>query len=89
MDEREILAAVKAGNTVAFKYLYDRYWLKVYDFTRFYIMSSSDVSEVVQDVFVKVWESRETLDKERSFDGLLFVTTRNIIFNIRVSISMS
>ena len=81
MDEREILAAVKAGNTVAFKYLYDRYWLKVYNFACLYIMSSSDVSEVVQDVFVKVWESRDLFDNERNFDGLLFVATRNIIFN--------
>ena len=36
---------------------------------------------MVQDVFVKVWESRETFDETKNFDGFLFVITRNIIFN--------
>ena len=81
MDEREILAEVKEGNATAFERLYDRYWLKVYNFTRLYITSSTEVSEVVQDVFVKVWESRETFDDTKNFDGFLFIITRNIIFN--------
>ena len=75
MDEREILTEVKAGNTNAFERLYDCYWLKVYNFARLYITSSSEVSEVVQDVFVKVWESRETFDETKNFDGFLFKMT--------------
>lgn len=81
MNEQEILTEVKAGNTTAFERLYDCYWLKVYNFARLYITSSSEVSEVVQDVFVKVWESRETFDETKNFDGFLFIITRNIIFN--------
>lgn len=81
MEEKSVLEKVKVGDTVAFSLLYERYWLKVYDFTRLYIISSSEVSEVVQDVFVKVWESKEQLDTEKNFDGFLFMITRNIIFN--------
>lgn len=81
MNEQEILSEVKAGNSIAFERLYDCYWLKVYDFTKLYITSSSEISEVVQDVFVKVWESRDSFDETRNFDGFLFITTRNIIFN--------
>ena len=58
MEEKVILEKVRGGDTAAFALLYDRYWLKVYNFARLYITSSSEVSEVVQDVFVKVWESR-------------------------------
>ncbi|WP_294482300.1 RNA polymerase sigma-70 factor [uncultured Bacteroides sp.] len=81
MNEKEILSEVKVGNSIAFEKLYDSYWQKVYDFTKLYITSSSEISEVVQDVFVKVWESRDTFDETRNFDGFLFITTRNIIFN--------
>ena len=81
MDETEILTEVKAGNTIAFERLYDCYWLKVYNFAQLYITSSFEVSEVVQDVFVKVWESREMFDETKNFDGFLFIITRNIIFN--------
>ena len=74
MEETIILEKVKAGDAAAFSLLYDLYWLKVYNFARLYITSSSVISEVVQDVFVKVWESKE-------FDRFLFMITRNIIFN--------
>lgn len=81
MEEKVILEKVRGGDTAAFALLYDRYWLKVYNFARLYITSSSEVSEVVQDVFVKVWESRDTFDETKNFDGFLFIITRNIIFN--------
>ena len=74
MEETIILEKVKAGDAAAFSLLYDLYWLKVYNFARLYVTSSSVISEVVQDVFVKVWESKEFLDITKNF-------TRNIIFN--------
>ena len=54
MEETIILEKVKAGDAAAFSLLYDLYWLKVYNFARLYVTSSSVISEVVQDVFVKV-----------------------------------
>lgn len=81
MEETAILEKVKIGDATAFALLYDRYWLKVYNFAQLYIKSSSEVSEVVQDVFVKVWEVRELIEVEKNFDGFLFLITRNIIFN--------
>lgn len=81
MDLTAVLERVKVGDTTAFELLYHHYWMKVYDFAQLYIITSSEVSEVVQDVFVKVWESRELLDTAKNFDGLLFMITRNIIFN--------
>ena len=67
MEEKVILEKVRGGDTAAFALLYDRYWLKVYNFARLYITSSSEVSEVVQDVFVKVWESRDTFDETKNY----------------------
>ena len=55
MEETIILEKVKAGDAAAFSLLYDLYWLKVYNFARLYITSSSVISEVVQDVFVKLF----------------------------------
>lgn len=81
MEEKLILEKVRTGDEIAFASLYDCYWRKVYNFSKLYIISSSDVSEVVQDVFLKVWESKENIDVEKSIDGLLFIITRNIILN--------
>ena len=81
MDERTLVLQLKEGNENAFTTLYETYWAKVYNFSRLYLTSSTEIEEVVQDVFVKVWEARIFIKENENFKGFLFITTRNIIFN--------
>lgn len=39
------------------------------------------MEEGVQEVFVKVWETRDFLRADDNFKGYLFIITRNLIFN--------
>lgn len=81
MDEKLAITKIKDGDREAFTFLYKRYWPKVYNFTNLYILSPDAAEEVVQDVFIKLWENRADLDEEKNFDGYLFIITRNLIFN--------
>lgn len=81
MDELEIISRLKESDKAAFEHLYQCYWPKVYNFTKLYITSSEEVEEVVQEVFIKLWEVRSSLDTRKNFSGFLFIITRNIIFN--------
>ncbi|MBP6064710.1 RNA polymerase sigma-70 factor [Bacteroides sp.] len=81
MDERTLVLQLKEGNENAFTTLYETYWAKVYNFSRLYLTSSTEIEEVVQDVFVKVWEARIFIKENENFKGFLFIITRNIIFN--------
>lgn len=82
MEEKELIKRLKSDDNRAFASLYDIYYPKVYNFTRLYISSSAEVAEVVQEVFVKLWESRHLIVEEKGLDGLLFIITRNFIFNM-------
>ena len=42
---------------------------------------AADAEDVVQEVFVKVWETRDFLRADDNFKGYLFIITRNLIFN--------
>ena len=79
--EKELIIRLKQGSKEAFTTLYKQYWKQVYDFSRLYLTSVSAAEEVVQEVFIKVWESREFLREDDNFKGLLFIITRNMIFN--------
>lgn len=79
--ENLILSRFKEGDAKAFEAIYRHYWRKVLSFTHLYIRSSSEVEDVVQEVFIKLWETRAQLDLNKSFDGYLFILTRNLIFN--------
>lgn len=82
MNEIEAIRKTKEGDRDAFEYLYRNYCSKVYQFTRLYITSTHDAEEIVQEVFLKLWEVHHLLDETKSFSGFLFIITRNIIFNL-------
>ena len=58
MNEADLLSLLKEGNPDAFSILYNMYWKRVYNFSRLYISNRHTAEEIVQDVFVKLWESR-------------------------------
>ena len=81
MEERELILLLKQGSKDAFTALYKQYWKQVYNFSRLYLTSADAAEEVVQEVFIKIWETREFLREDDHFKGLLFIITRNLILN--------
>lgn len=81
MKEQELIKLLREGDEKAFTALYRKYWPKVYNFSRLYLSSITEIEEVVQEVFVKVWETRDFLHDDDNFKGFLFIITRNLIFN--------
>ena len=81
MDEKKLILELKNGSEVAFEELYDRYWMKVYHFASLYIMNKEEVKDIVQEVFMKLWDSKQFLREDENFKGFLFIITRNHIFN--------
>lgn len=80
-EERSLLISLKQGDKAVFTTLYRKYWNQVYNFSKLYLSNRSAVEEVVQEVFIKVWETREFISEDNNFKGLLFIITRNLIFN--------
>lgn len=81
VDDKSQIGLLRQGSEEAFTYLYKQHWTQVYNFSRLYLKDRSTAEEVVQDVFVKIWESREFIREDENFDGLLFIITRNLVFN--------
>ena len=49
MSEKELIILLKNGDEKAFTTLYRLYWSKVYNFSRLYLSSITEVEEVVQE----------------------------------------
>lgn len=79
--EIDLIRQIRQDDQHAFKKIYEIYCDKVYSFIKLYIVSPSDVYDIAQDVFVKLWENRANLDESKSLNGFLFILTRNTIFN--------
>ncbi|QCR22737.1 RNA polymerase sigma factor [Pontibacter sp. SGAir0037] len=76
-----ILEAVKADNIAAFEQLYQLCEPKLYSFAMHLTRQKEDAEEVVQEVFLKIWEGRKSLDQELNFDGYLLSIAKHLVYN--------
>ena len=75
------ITALRQGNIQAFNELFDRYGKRLYHFSIGYLKSAQDAEEIVQEVFLKIWKTREELLVEKSFESYLFTIAKNAILN--------
>ena len=77
---------------IAFNTIYDKYCYKLHEFVLMYLKQEEDAEEIVQEVFVKIWESRGKIDVYLSFEAFLFTIAYNATISLlrkRVSESKS
>ena len=79
VDEHSLVKLLQKGNVVAFDSLFEVYSPKLFGFSMRYLKNESDTEELVQDVFVQVWEHRRSLKTEYSFKSYLFTIALNQI----------
>lgn len=81
-NERDLLERMRNGDVYAFHKIYDRY--KGVLARRVLLLLKADelVQDVLQDLFLKVWEHRSTIDPDRSFRAYLFRIISNQVTDI-------
>lgn len=83
LSEENLLYRLRCGDMKAFESLYKIYSSIIYN-NIFRLIRDKTVSEdLLQDVFIKIWENREKIDVNQSFVAYLFTCSRNIAFNFK------
>ena len=72
-----IIEQLKEGNQKIFDELFRNYYKGLCLFGKQYINDIDIIEEVVQDVFLKIWEKRHQLEPHSSFKTYLFTSVRN------------
>ena len=81
-SNKELLLLLRKGDRVAFYNIYERYCKRLYGFVLRYIKQEDDAEEIVQEVFVKLWEARNKIDVYSSFDSFLFTIAYNTTMSL-------
>ncbi|MDD2303332.1 MAG: RNA polymerase sigma-70 factor [Prolixibacteraceae bacterium] len=87
-DDQTLVQLLQKGNVEAFDLLFEGYSSRLFGFALKYFKNEADAEELVQEVFVKVWENRQMLKSELSFKSYLFTIALNQIrkhFNKKVT----
>ena len=79
---RDILASrIKIGDKQAFELLFKKHYTTLCSFSNKYLFNPEEAQDVVQDVFLKLWEERDEIDVEGSLKAYLFKVTANSSIN--------
>jgi RNA polymerase sigma-70 factor (ECF subfamily) len=78
-DDQQLVQSLQQGNVTAFDSLFEVYSPRLFGFAFKYFKNVADAEELVQEVFVKVWENRQSLKTEHSFKSYLFTIALNQI----------
>lgn len=81
ISEEELILALNKGNLQAFNELFDRYGKRLHHFSMGYLKSVENAEEIVQDVFMKIWDNRLELSAQKSIESYFFTIARNGILN--------
>ena len=80
-QEREIIEQLKDGSKDAFRLMFDEVGPKIYAFALSYLKNEFEAEELLQEVFLKLWEVRSSLDSSRNLKSFLFKICINLIYD--------
>ena len=80
-DEKILLGRLAEGDAAAFTALYERYSLKLYANILRLVKSEDTAKEILQELFLKIWELRGQIDPEKSFKSFLYKIAGNLVYD--------
>jgi RNA polymerase sigma-70 factor (ECF subfamily) len=81
-DDIDLVEQLQGGGLDAFDNLFRKYSGKLYSFAFKYLRNKDESSELVQTVFLKLWENHKNLRKESSLRSFLFTVAYNEICSL-------
>lgn len=80
-SDGELISAVQDGHIYQYRYIIDRYRFKALKFVCYYVRDQQEASDIVQDVFVKIYFGINRLDPRRKFSSYLYQSLKNQTFS--------
>lgn len=82
LSDHDLISLVRQGSEAAFKEVYLRYDSLLYIYAYKKLQNKAEAQDVVQEVFITLWNSRETFILKSTLSGFLYKSVLNKVFNI-------
>lgn len=81
-SDEELMREIKANNMIAFDVLYKKYCKKLYKFGYSILKSEEETENLIQDVFLNLWENRHKVEKDSSIKSYVFTIAYNSAISV-------
>ena len=80
-EERKLIRRLRRGDYKAFSRIYDMYAKSLFAYSLHYTKQAEDAEEIVQDVFIRLWNQRDRVKHDDTLRPLLFTMAKNLLIN--------
>jgi RNA polymerase sigma-70 factor (ECF subfamily) len=81
LSDKELAILLTKNEELAFREFYFRYKDKLWHYAFSFLKSEEESDDVVQEIFIRLWELRSFINPELSISSLLYTMTKNHILN--------
>lgn len=81
-QEAQWVSEIKKENRNAFRSVYDKYAHKIHHVALRFHLDPTEAKDIVQEVFLTLWEKRDKLREDLSLNAFLLTITKNKILNL-------
>jgi RNA polymerase sigma-70 factor (ECF subfamily) len=72
LSDSVLTVRIKTSDVTAFRELFNRYYMGLYQFVRTRTHSREETEDLLQDVFTRIWLKRRELNRSKSIRALLY-----------------
>lgn len=65
----------------ALEELFNYYYPRLYHFSKTFLKLEEGIDDILQDVFIKIWNHRTNIHSSETFNPFIFTVTRNLLLN--------
>lgn len=76
-----VLLQLADENPTALEDLYDFYYPRLYNFSKTFLKLEDGIDDILQEVFIKIWQNRKSIKTTATFTAFIFTITRNLLLN--------
>jgi RNA polymerase sigma-70 factor (family 1) len=78
---KELLQQIAAGDQAAFRLVYTSYYRRLFQFALSIVKTRESAEEIVEDVFVRIWQQRDKITVIQHLRVYLYTATKNSSLN--------
>lgn len=82
LSDRDLVNEIKADNILAFDILFKKYSRLLYKFGFSLLKSKEESENLIQDVFLVLWENRKKIEKDSSIRYYIYTVAHNSAISI-------
>jgi RNA polymerase sigma-70 factor (ECF subfamily) len=75
------LSELSKDKELSLEVLFNYYYPRLYEFSKSFLKLEQGIDDILQEVFIRIWQNRKKIKDPATFNSYIFTITRNLLLN--------